>query len=88
MMIVELALTLDPERLAARPAHREKLAVLHADGRLIAAGPWEGDTGALLLFDVERPELELILDADPYYRTPGVEVAAVREWNPVFGLSR
>jgi uncharacterized protein len=85
MLILELTFTATPERLAARPAHRAFLAGLHDDGRLLAAGPWEDDSGALLVLDVERSELDRILDADPYYRTPGVEVVALREWLPVVG---
>jgi uncharacterized protein len=88
MMILELAFTASPERLAARPAHRLFLARLHEEGCLLAAGPWADDSGALLVFDVERAELRRILDADPYYRTPGVEVAAIREWAPVVGPMR
>ena len=58
MLIVELAFTESSERLAARPAHRALLARLHEDGRLIAAGPWANDTGAMLIFDVDSGELE------------------------------
>ncbi|TRO55981.1 MULTISPECIES: YciI family protein [unclassified Streptomyces] len=85
MMILELAFTASPERLAARPAHRSFLARLHEEGRLLAAGPWADDSGALLVFDVERVELGRLLDADPYYRTQGVEVVGIREWAPVVG---
>ncbi|GLP72810.1 hypothetical protein TUSST3_94260 [Streptomyces sp. TUS-ST3] len=86
MLVVELAFTPAPERLAARPAHRVALGRLHAEGKLFAAGPWADDQGAMLVFAVERAELEEILAADPYYRsTPGVEVRAVREWAPVVG---
>lgn len=85
MLILELTFAATSERLAARLAHRALLAGLHDDGRLLAAGPWGDDSGALLVFDVERPELDRILAADPYYRTPGVEVAAIREWLPVVG---
>lgn len=83
MLIVELAFTGAPERLAARPAHRAHLTRLHGEGRLLAAGPWADESGALLVFTVDRPELDAILEADPYYRTSGVEVASVREWKPV-----
>ncbi|KRV47600.1 hypothetical protein AQ490_06830 [Wenjunlia vitaminophila] len=83
MLIVELAFTGAPERLAARPAHRAHLNRLHQEGHLLAAGPWADESGALLVFTVDRPELDAILEADPYYRTPGVEVASVREWKPV-----
>ncbi|MFF7138761.1 YciI family protein [Streptomyces sp. NPDC008196] len=88
MLVVELAFTPAPERLAARPAHRAVLGRLHAEGKLFAAGPWADDQGAMLVFAVERAELEEILAADPYYRsTPGVEVRTVREWAPVVGAA-
>ncbi|MEV7520635.1 YciI family protein [Streptomyces sp. NPDC091371] len=85
MIILELAFTAFPERLAARPAHRAVLARLHEEGRLLAAGPWADDSGALLVFDADRAEVERIVDADPYYRTRGVRVAGLREWAPVVG---
>jgi uncharacterized protein YciI len=87
MMIVELAFAVPatPERLAGRGAHRELLARLKEEGRLLAAGPWADDTGALLMFHVKREELETILASDPYIRLPGVTVVGVREWRPVVG---
>ncbi|MEN3609337.1 YciI family protein [Plantactinospora sp. ZYX-F-223] len=86
MIVVELRFTGDPAaRLAARPAHRELLARLHADGALLAAGPWADDSGALLLFDADEAAVRRALDVDPYYRTPGVSVVAVRPWTPVVG---
>ncbi|MFC6019800.1 YciI family protein [Plantactinospora solaniradicis] len=85
MIVLELSFTDDPARLAARPAHRELLARLHAEGRLLAAGPWSDDSGALLLFDADEPVVREIVDADPYYRTPGVTVAGLRHWQPVVG---
>ncbi|BCJ39021.1 hypothetical protein Athai_65240 [Actinocatenispora thailandica] len=83
MVVVELAFTTTPERLAARPAHRTYLTRLRDEGVLLAAGPWADDSGALLVFTAERDVVEQILTADPYYRTAGVEVTAVREWQPV-----
>ncbi|MDW5324752.1 YciI family protein [Plantactinospora sp. KLBMP9567] len=86
MIVVELRFAGDPAaRLAARPAHRELLARLHADGALLAAGPWADDSGALLLFDADESTVRRALDVDPYYRTPGVSVVAVRSWTPVVG---
>jgi uncharacterized protein YciI len=74
-------------RLAARPGHRDSLAGLAADGRLVAAGPFADDSGALLVFDVpDRNSLDVLLEADPYFRLPAVEIVAVREWSPVVGL--
>nr|WP_086859285.1 YciI family protein [Streptomyces milbemycinicus] len=60
-------------------------AALREAGELVAAGPWADDTGALLVFDVERERLDRILEADPYYGVAGVEVVRVREWTPVVG---
>jgi uncharacterized protein YciI len=83
MMILELVFTASPQRLAARPAHRDFLTRLQEQGRLLGAGPWADDSGALLIFDTDPAELERIIAADPYYRTPGVEIVSVREWTPV-----
>jgi uncharacterized protein YciI len=83
MMILELAFGDAPERLAARPAHRAVLAELHAAGVLRAAGPWADDSGALLVFDVDRAGLDDLIAADPYYRTPGVTIVSVRAWSPI-----
>ncbi|MFD5318461.1 YciI family protein [Streptomyces sp. NPDC127098] len=88
MLIVELAFGPEPERLAARPAHRALLTRLHAEGRLLAAGPFADDSGALLVFPGDREEVDRIMAADPYYRSPGVRVVGVREWRPVVGPDR
>lgn len=84
MYAVQLAFSADPARLDHRPAHRERLAALAAEGRVLAAGPWTDESGALLVFLVDsREELDGILAADAYYTAPGVTVADVREWKPV-----
>lgn len=86
MFAVELTFDDDPARLAARPAHRERLQRLHSAGRVVLAGPYADDSGALLVFDVaSADELDRELTADPYYRTPGVTVTSRREWTPVVG---
>lgn len=83
MYAVQLAFS-DDARLPLRPQHRDRLAQLAADGRLLAAGPWTDDSGALLVFTVaNRQALDEILGDDPYYTAPGVAVTSVREWNPV-----
>jgi uncharacterized protein len=86
MYVIELAFGDEPERLAARPAHRERLQRHHAAGELVIAGPYADDSGALLVFDVaDETELGAVLDADPYYRTPGVTVVRRQEWTPIVG---
>ncbi|GIF37132.1 YciI family protein [Actinoplanes xinjiangensis] len=83
MWIVELAFTSAPERLAARPVHRERLTGLHRDGVVRMAGPLADDSGALIVVDVtDRAAVQGFLAADPYFSTPGVEVRGVREWSP------
>ncbi|AKH82691.1 hypothetical protein AA958_11120 [Streptomyces sp. CNQ-509] len=83
MLVLELSFSPTPDRLAARTAHRERLARLHRDKVLLAAGPWADDSGALLVFDTTRDRLDALMADDPYYRTPGVRVVGVREWSPV-----
>jgi uncharacterized protein YciI len=84
MYAVQLAFSDDPARLDHRPAHRERLATLAAQGRVLAAGPWTDESGALLVFLVDsRDELDAILAADAYYTAPGVTVADVHEWRTV-----
>jgi uncharacterized protein len=86
MMVIELTFEGDSRRrLAARPAHRARLTQLHADGDLLIAGPWDDDSGALLVFRTDERGLRRILDSDPYYSTPGVTVASVRRWQPTVG---
>ncbi|GAA3780415.1 YciI family protein [Streptomyces phyllanthi] len=86
MWLVELSFTDAPERLAARPAHREKLAALHEKGRVRMAGPLADDSGAVLVFDVpDRAALDQLLGEDPYYSTEGVRVEQLREWRPILG---
>ncbi|MGC4835852.1 YciI family protein [Micromonospora vinacea] len=84
MFVLELSFGDEPDRLAARPAHRERLQALHQEGRLVMAGPFADDSGALLIFDVPDAEaFAAIVAADPYYRTPGVTIAGQREWSPI-----
>ncbi|KUL32184.1 YciI family protein [Streptomyces regalis] len=83
MWIVELSFTDAPERLAARPAHREKLTDLHEKGVVRMAGPLADDSGAVLVFDVpDRAALDQLLAEDPYFSTKGVRVERLREWQP------
>jgi uncharacterized protein YciI len=88
MIAVQLAFTDDEHRLAARPGHRTHLAALYDAGELVAAGPFADDGGALLIYNVDETRLREIMAEDPYYYdTPGITVAWINEWNPLFGLS-
>lgn len=83
MIVLELAFDDHSARLAARPAHRARLVELHARGVLVMAGPWEDDSGALLVFTGTRRDVDRMMGEDPYYATEGVRVVALREWRPV-----
>lgn len=85
MFVIELKLEPMPERMAARPAHREKLAALKAAGTLRMSGPFADDSGAFVILDVKtRAELDAIVAADPYFAAKGVTLLRVVEWAPVF----
>jgi hypothetical protein len=84
MFVVELSFSESQERLAERPAHRERLERLHDDGTVRMAGPFADDSGALLIFDVaDETALDAILAEDPYFETPGVTVVRRRRWMPI-----
>lgn len=81
--IVELVFTDSPERLAARPAHRQRLNALHESGHVRLAGPIGDDSGAVIVFDTpDRDTLDRHLADDPYFSTPGVTIHQIREWQP------
>jgi uncharacterized protein YciI len=83
MIVLELAFDDSPQRLAARPAHRQRLAELHASGALVMAGPFADDSGALLVFAGDESSVDAIVASDPYYSVDGVRVVGLREWLPV-----
>jgi uncharacterized protein YciI len=83
MWIIELAFTGEPERLAARADHRHRLAALHREGTVRMAGPLTDDTGAIIIVDApDRQAVETLIAADPYFTTPGVTIAQIRNWQP------
>ena len=83
MWIIELTFTSELERMLARAAHRDRLTALHGEGTVRMAGPLADDSGALIIIDApDHQTATTILAADPYFTTPGVTVARIREWNP------
>ena len=91
-MIVAVQYDFVPEqtesRLAARPAHREWLAALKADGRLVQAGPFTDGLAALLVVDVDDDAaLDELLAADPYPKS-SFTIASRRTWTPLFDFGR
>ena len=75
-------------RMEVRPAHREYLTELKAAGKLVAAGPFTDQTGALLVYEVaDEAELRDILAKDPYTPANVYELATLAEWQPLFPIS-
>ena len=81
----EIAFTPGEERrLAVRPGHRAHLRALWEEGKLVMAGPWADDSGALLVYDVaDLEELRGLISADPYTDAGVVTEVRVREWRPI-----
>jgi uncharacterized protein YciI len=72
-------------RMQVRPAHRDYLASLKEAGKLIEAGPFVDESGALLIYDVaDEAEMRDILAKDPYTPAGVYELATLKEWNQVF----
>jgi uncharacterized protein YciI len=76
----------EERRLATRPVHREYLKSLFDAGKLIEAGPFTDDSGAIIVYDVEDlSAAEAQFAQDPYSITGGiVESVTFHEWNKVF----
>jgi uncharacterized protein len=70
---------------SARPAHREYLTRIKAADKLVMSGPFEGDTGALIVYEAGSPaEAESLLKEDPFCKQ-GVFVSwNIHGWNVIF----
>lgn len=73
-----------------RPAHREFLSGLAADGVVVLSGPYAAvpeapDAALLVLRGDSAAELVELLREDPFQQQGLVEQVAVREWTPVLG---
>jgi hypothetical protein len=73
-------------RRQVRPRHREYLDRLRNDGKLIAAGPWDHELGALIVYQAEdADEVRSMLARDPYISEGVSTQAELHEWQPVIG---
>ncbi len=71
-------------RLRTRPTHREYLRSLFAEGKIVMSGPWEDETGMLLVYDVaDMGEAERLLAEDPYRSAGVLASATIKEWRVV-----
>jgi len=73
------------ERLAIRPKHREYLASLLEQGKLVLSGPFADESGALIMYQADsEEEVRSIIAADPYTTVNAIADLQLREWKQVF----
>ena len=71
-------------RQAVRPTHREYLWSLANAGKLLHAGAFADDTGALIVYEAESlSEAEAMLADDPFSKEGIIKAAKINEWNRV-----
>ena len=71
-------------RLRTRPTHREYLRSLFDVGKIVMSGPWEDETGMLLVYDVgDMAEAQQLLAQDPYRSAGVLANATIKEWRVV-----
>jgi uncharacterized protein len=69
----------------ARPAHRQYLAGLVEQGKLVISGPFGNDVGGLLVYEAETPEqVEAMVREDPFARQGVFLSWEIRPWNVIF----
>ena len=75
-----------PLRAEKRDDHVAHLKALHADGALVAAGPYEDGTGGAILLDAEDvAEAEKLVAADPYTQLEVTKDRYLRPWKVTVG---
>lgn len=67
-----------------RPVHREYLAKLKENGQLWASGPFEDDSGALIIYEVENLEdAEALITGDPFHAAGVFASWTTKPWRQV-----
>lgn len=71
-------------RQQVRPSHREYQRTLLEAGKLLQEGPYEDDTGAIIVYDVaDLSEVQELLTNDPFAQNGIIESATIKEWKIV-----
>ena len=70
-----------------RPAHRDFIGTLKAEGKVIAAGPFAGDEQSIIIVRLDEgasiADAEALLADDPYLAANALADREIREWTPV-----
>lgn len=74
------------DRIAeVRPSHREYLTALKEQGKLFASGPFEDDSGALIIYEAEsQADAEALIEADPFRKAGVFQSWEMKPWRQVF----
>lgn len=68
-----------------RPTHREYLTALKEQGKLWASGPFEDDSGALIIYEAdEQQAAEELVHNDPFYKAGVFQSYTMKPWRQVF----
>ncbi len=77
---------IDDQRPHVRERHRHYLADLRDEGKVVAAGPWDHDHGALIVYQADdADEAKAMMANDPYVSEGVLAAAELHEWQPVIG---
>ena len=74
------------DRIAdVRPRHREYLTLLKEQGKLFASGPFEDDSGALIIYEADsQADAEALIAADPFHEVGVFQSYDMKPWRQVF----
>jgi uncharacterized protein YciI len=68
-----------------RPSHREYLGSLKEQGKLAASGPFEDDSGALIIYEADsQEEAEALIAEDPFRKAGVFKNYTIKPWRQVF----
>lgn len=68
----------------ARPTHREYLGKLKTAGQIWASGPFEDDSGALIIYEVENLEdATALIENDPFHAAGVFKSWTIKPWRQV-----
>ena len=71
-------------RARARPRHLDYMRGLHAQGRVLMAGPIGQGTGAIVVYEAaDEAEVHDLVGRDPYSQEGVLVDVSVREWHVV-----
>ncbi|HVX29022.1 MAG TPA: YciI family protein, partial [Nitrolancea sp.] len=70
------------QRIAeTRPAHRAYLATLQENGKLVTAGPFVDDSGALIIYEADSEDDVIeIIQHDPFHEAGIFSTYLIRPW--------